>query len=160
MFYTGLRDSDVIHLKRENLKQKDKIWYFDLREGKTAKDIIVPVHSSLFDNKVISDGDYIFDYPYERGNAVSRLGKLLKKILIRKKLNTDITFYCFRHTFRDMLERLEVDERIIERLMGKLPKSSIKHYSHMDLVGMKEAVEKLPKLNSFIFLSDFFQCFF
>jgi len=140
-------------LKRENLKQKEGIWYFDLREGKTAKDIIIPVHSALFDNKVISDSEYIFDYAYERGNAVSRLGKLLKKILREKNLNTDITLYCFRHTFRDMLERLEVDERIIERLMGKLPKSSIKHYTHRNLVGMKEAVEKLPKFNSFILLS-------
>jgi len=73
--------------------------------------------------------------------------------LIQKKLNTDITFYCFRHTFSDTLERLEVDERIIERLTEKLPKSSIKHYTHRDLIGMKEAVEKLPKLNSFILLS-------
>ena len=70
--------------------------------------------------------------------------KNLKIRLLKNGLNIGITPYCFRHTFQDTLERSNVEKELRERLMGKLPASSLKHYTHKDFDRMKEAIDSLP----------------
>lgn len=152
MFYTGLRPGDIIALKQEDIKVKNNVKYFDLIENKTGKNVWIPIHRSLIENEIISSKNYIFEYSYKRTNAVRFLLKKLKELLKKNNIY-GVTLYSFRHTFQDQLEALNIPEGTIRHLMGKSHKDTLKFYSHKNIVRLKQAIEKLPKINFFTLLS-------
>jgi len=152
MYYTGLRCSDIIDLKKENIRTKDNMTYFELIESKTNKKIIIPIHPVLFENGIITDTEYVFQYSKSRDNAVSYLNKKFKSV-IKNITEQNITAYWFRHTFQDTLESAGIAEGTIRHLMGKNLSGSLNFYSHANLERMKDAIETIPKYNFFALFS-------
>jgi len=154
LYYTGLRCEDVISLKVDNIKEKSGIKYFEVIEGKTNKTVIIPIHQSLYDNKIIvEDSEYVFQYDRSRFSAVGEIGRTFKKVLMKNNLNTATTPYWFRHTFQDSLESVGVEEGTIRHLMGKSLTGSLNYYSHSNLERLKVAIDKLPNYTFFALLS-------
>ncbi|MBP7652965.1 tyrosine-type recombinase/integrase [Candidatus Dependentiae bacterium] len=165
MFYTGLRDSDVVNLTKDNIKKIRDMYFFDLNEGKTQKNIVIPIHNAIFENKILNfDRDYLFEYSkrkLEVEDIVDDLCKRLKMLLIKKNIDSNITFYWLRHTYNYYLKISGTDEITRRRLFGKLPSDSLRHYEADDLIRMKEAIDKMPVLNekTIVSSSDNFKLF-
>ncbi|MBP7652964.1 tyrosine-type recombinase/integrase [Candidatus Dependentiae bacterium] len=159
-FYTGLRNADILRLKKNNITQMNGRYFISIQENKTNKNLLIPVHKSLFDNGVISlisKSDYLYSYRFTRDpieTAVSEIGKRFKECLKKNNLDTSITLYCFRHTFNHTLKLNRVEESVRRRLFGKLSSGSLRHYEHDDLSAMIEAIDTLPEMNSFTVLSQ------
>lgn len=61
--------------------------------------------------------------------------------------------HCLRHSFQNTLERVDVVERVIRHMFGKLPADSLRYYSHPDLRKWKEVIDMRSTLNSFTLFS-------
>ena len=58
-----------------------------------------------------------------------------------------MSLYWFRHTFNYLLEGLDVSDRVINRLFGKLPEGSLRSYTHKNIKQMKGAIDQLPSID-------------
>ncbi len=142
IYLTGLRSSDVIHLKYENIIVLNGIKCISLQESKnkdkeTRGKTIVPVHPALIEMLEDKGTGYIIKYPYARANMLHRMSRFFKEICL------DYTPYHFRHTFATELSKANVSETHINFLLGKLPEGSMKNYLKRDIGTLYEAVKKL-----------------
>ncbi len=145
IYLTGLRPSDIINLKFENIVFIDGIKCLSIRESKNKNrnrgNTIIPIHpdfEKMFLNKDYAKNDYILKYPLERSNMTTRMSTMFNK-----KISTEYSPYCFRHTFITELYKAKVNETDINFLVGKLPEGTLKNYLKRDVKQMQEGINSL-----------------
>ena len=126
--YTGLRFSDVMNLKKENIVDSDNVnnstKIVDLKKivlemKKTKEKVEIPLYPEAF--KILvkfkmkdkKPKDFIFD---KRENvSVNRDLKMIAKVA---KIDKTVTFHVGRHSFGSMLAKNGVQPFYIMKLMG------------------------------------------
>ncbi|MBQ6038133.1 MAG: tyrosine-type recombinase/integrase [Bacteroidaceae bacterium] len=138
--YTGLRRSDILALRWENIHHdRGRKAYIRFRIKKTGTLIQLPL--SLPAIRVLgepkSEGK-IFPMITESILTI-HIPRWLRKARIRKH----ITFHCFRHTFAMQLLDKGVDIYTIAALLGHRQVSSTQNYAKMSSKKMVEAIIKM-----------------
>ena len=159
--YTGARAGEILQLEFV-----DDIWIFNIndeddKQVKSKAGIrTIPIHSKLIELgfldfiKARKNTELIRVFPEEPRNTVGQFGSFSKRFATFKKncgIQSDETtmydFHSFRHTIRTKLTEAQVEETLIDSMVGHENKTaSIGRtvYNHANLIPQKkEAIEKL-----------------
>lgn len=138
--YTGLRRSDILALRWENIHHdRGRKAYIRFRIKKTGTLIQLPL--SLPAIRVLGESKSegkIFPMITE-SILVTHVDQWISKAKIRKH----ITFHCFRHTFAMQLLDKGGDIYTIAALLGHRQVSSTQNYAKMSSKKMIEAIVKM-----------------
>ena len=147
MYATGLRVSEIINLKLQDIDLSDDI----IRTfGKGSKERIIPVGEYAKDYLI----KYIYDIrnnmlkgiPSEyvflnnHGSKMTRQGffKIIKKIANEKGIKKELSPHTLRHSFASHLLKYGADLRTIQELLGHSNISTTQIYTHITNEELKE----------------------
>lgn len=143
MLYTGLRISEAVRLKTEDVDLDKKCFY--VRKSKTAAGIrTVPIADCIL--PIVErnmDLEYVLNpRPTHVTESTLQLTWLPE---LMKSLGMDHTFHETRHTFISMMAEAGVDERITKSIVGHAGGSITENvYTHISVQPMLDAVNMLP----------------
>ena len=113
--YSGMRVSEIVNLKNENIKEENGIYYFDITKSKTAAGVRqVPIHSMILD-RVLE-----IDFPILKNKNVSAADKAilrqLYKVIDKKSTKS---FHTFRANFiAECINNFPEKLLIIQEIVG------------------------------------------
>ena len=171
--FTGARLAEICQLYLKDIRKEDGVWVFDINEDKDddeqksiknqdASKRLVPIHSDLINLGLLDYKDYLLHanqkrlFPDEKRNSsgkydafskrfCQRLNNLGLKQLISKKERK--SFHSFRHTVRTKLVDLNIQEEVIDSLIGHTSTNkSTGHltYTHTNrILNKTKAIKKL-----------------
>ena len=162
--YTGCRANELCQLHKEDLKDKNGIWFLDINDDgkKTLKNKdskrLVPLHSVIVELGFI---DYVQSVNHHRifpkckyrestGKYANNFGQWFNRLLVKTDIkpqgDRSITFHSFRHRAYTSLKRLGIDNEHIDRIMGhSLSETKNPTYHHGYLLSdLKIDIDELP----------------
>lgn len=141
--FCGLRYSDVLALKWQNIIVKENGTEIAITMKKTHRPIAIPLSeqaSSLLPSKGAPD-DNVFIFPHY---AVTL--KRLRKAAIKAGIKKKVTFHVSRHTFATMMLTAGADLYTISKLVGHSDIKTTQIYSKVVDTKKREAVSLLDRL--------------
>ena len=143
LLYTGLRVSEMVDLKSEDVDIDKKCFY--IRKSKTAAGVrTVPIADCIMPifQKNVSK-PYIANPSDQRVSVAHLQGYALPRLM--ETLGMNHTFHETRHTFISMMAEAGVDERITKSIVGHAGGSITENvYTHISVQPMLDAVNMLP----------------
>lgn len=146
LYSAGLRVSELVNLKREDLNLNEKTGW--VRRGKGSKDRIFMLSENLSKEigEYVSDreGKYIFskDKPLTTRNIQKIICGLRKRSGVSKK----ITPHTLRHSFATHLLEQGTDIRMIQALLGHASLSTTQVYTHISADQIKKVQNPFDNL--------------
>lgn len=169
--FTGARQTEIIQLEKKDIIKEKDVWLFDINEVEEIEDKDgnvksiktigskrkIPIHPQLkklgfLDYcKTIKSGRIFPDEErHNKGSFAlfqSRWGKQRIVLGVIPQHNLELRdFHSFRHTVRTELSELNIEEGLIDAILGHTSKdrSEGKTYDHADKIPYKlKAIEKL-----------------
>lgn len=148
LYATGMRVSELVHLKQAHLKVDDGlvlVW------GKGSKERLVPIgHSALQwieryqkQSRIhIAKGSNSQDYLFlnVRGRQLTRdmIRKLVEKYSSESGIGKNVHPHTFRHSFATHLLEGGADLRAVQEMLGHADISTTQIYTHIDREYLKE----------------------
>lgn len=147
MYACGMRVSEVVNLKKEDLNFEERVGY--IRQGKGKRDRIfnIPLYLSeqLKEFSSNSSGEYLFSGP--KGKLTSRnIQKIVKNAAKKANINKDVHCHTLRHSFATHLLENEVDIRKIQELLGHADLSTTQIYTHISTEELKKIKSPLDEV--------------
>lgn len=143
-FYaSGMRISDVAHIKWENIKDDTIVYTMNKSQDRAGSTRHIPLHKKLkgiIDKYTDKDKVYIFPVLYgfdkqteaeqfKRINSCNAaINKNLKTIAEKANIKTVLTFHLSKHSFSDWAVKNDTDILIISKLLGHTKLSTTEHY--------------------------------
>lgn len=141
MLYTGMRSTELRHLKRSDINIKQK--YFDIKTSKTKAGIrIIPIHERLWpiiqillnNNTKYLLGDSIITY--------AQISRKFKDVMAAIKANH--TTHDCRHTFATLLDNANANYNAKRRLLGHAANNVTDGvYTHKALPQLRKTIKLL-----------------
>ena len=139
MYGCGLRVSELINLENNDL---DMINCLIRITGKGNKDRIIPIgeYSIYYLKEYLKGREKLLKrkvcnklFLNNHGQGISRQGffKILKEILLKKNLNSDVSPHTLRHSFATHLINRGADLRSIQEMLGHTDISTTKIYTRV-----------------------------
>jgi len=155
LYGTGLRISELLSLTVNDI---DTINCIVRCVGKGDKERIVPINDYIIDSlkKYLETRPLLLKnkttkelFLNSRGEKLSREGffKVLKKLLLEKNLNPNISPHTLRHSFATHLLEYGADLRVIQEMLGHSDISTTRIYTHITNKKIKEDYEKYHPRN-------------
>ncbi len=148
LYSTGVRLSELINFKRENLDLSNNIVYVKL--GKGNKDRTSIISKKLSDDLIryTLKTEFKTKYLFESNRAVKYSKKSIQEILKKSssKLNKNITPHMLRHSFATHLLESGVDIRIIQKLLGHSNLETTSIYTYVSNNDFKNIINPLDKI--------------
>lgn len=125
---TGLRRSDILHVRWEQIDYSDSMHpYLVIKIHKTGKEIRLPLNrNAIRDIEPIRQEGLIFP-----NLSVELLNSKTPKWLLKARIYKHITFHCFRTTFAMRLINKGTDIYTIAHLMGHKSVASTQIYARI-----------------------------
>ncbi len=147
LYATGLRVSELVNLKMENIDfEQDIIRTF----GKGNKERVIPIgeyaryYLNLYlkehRNQMLKHGNNEYVFLNNHGKNMTRQGffKIIKAIANEKGINKEISPHVLRHSFASHLLKHGADLRTIQELLGHSNVSTTQIYTHISNEELKE----------------------
>ena len=139
MYGCGLRVSELVNLENNDL---DMINCLIRITGKGNKDRIIPIgeYSIYYLKEYLKVREKLLKrkvcnklFLNNHGQGISRQGffKILKEILLKKNLNSDVSPHTLRHSFATHLINRGADLRSIQEMLGHTDISTTKIYTRV-----------------------------
>ena len=146
LIYTGLRIGELLSLKKEDI-HLDERWFY-IKEAKTTAGVReVPIAEKLvpfFEYWLSRDCKYLICSPDNKRLQYRNYYDLYWTLTLEKLSLTDYTPHCTRHTCISLLTEAEVDERIIQQIVGHKGENVTRVvYTHVDLPKKLEAINRI-----------------
>lgn len=141
LLYTGMRMSELLHLKKADIKMRSK--YFDIKQSKTRAGIrIIPIHDRILPivtELMQSPGPYLLPDCRTYAKGAGRFNKVMRTLHIKH------TSHDCRHTVRSILNEKDANPAAIDRLLGH-HSSNIGDavYTHVRLPQLRKTLRLLP----------------
>jgi len=151
MYSAGLRVSELINLKVEDLNLKQGFGY--VRQGKGNKDRIFIIAENLkgelreyIGKKKLNEYPYLFMSNRERKYSVRSLQQIIKKATKKAKINKQISCHTLRHSFATHLIENEYSLIDVQVLVGHKSPETTFTYLHTispKLLNIKSPIDSL-----------------
>jgi integrase len=129
--HTGMRRGEIMSLKRDSII--DGKIYLNSRNTKNSKVKIIPINAALraYLEAYLEKHDefYFADCNYAFKRAVKRAGIV------------DFRFHDLRHTFASKLKANNINDSVIQKLMGLETASMVQRYAHLAPDSVLNAIE-------------------
>lgn len=148
--WTGLRQGNILNLKREQINLFERIIALDGKETKNGENLVIPIAGPAFD--ALKDAiktshinnPYIFHKgdgtPYKKWNIHKKFKKAAREAGIE-----DFRFHDLRHCFASWNRQAGVDIDTIADLLGHKDTRMTRRYAHIAPVHLRKAVESLER---------------
>lgn len=147
LYSSGLRVSELVHLKPENLSLNENMGW--VRKGKGAKDRRFILSETLAKDLDVyikrNEGPYIFskkDVPLTTRN----IQKIVKKVKDKAGISKKVTPHTLRHSFATHLLEAGTDIRLIQTLLGHASLNTTQLYTHVSGEQLKRIQNPLDSL--------------
>ena len=147
LYATGLRVSELVNLKMENIDfESDIIRTF----GKGNKERVIPIgeyaryyldlYLKEYRYMLLKHGNNEYVFLNNHGKNMTRQGffKIIKAIASEKGINKEISPHVLRHSFASHLLKHGADLRTIQELLGHSNVSTTQIYTHISNEELKE----------------------
>ena len=146
LIYTGLRIGELLNLKKEDIHLEER-WFY-VKEAKTTAGVReVPIAEKIvpfFEYWLARDCDYLICTPTDNRMQYRNYYDLYWTVALEKRSINTYTPHCTRHTCISLLTEVEVDERIIQQIVGHKGQNVTRMvYTHVDLPKKLEAINKI-----------------
>lgn len=149
IYSCGLRLSELLNLKIEDIRSSEKI--IRINQSKGNKDRIVSLPDKLLNilrdyYLVYKPTNYLFEG--EKGNRYSErsVQLVLKKSLANAKIKTEGTVHTLRHSYATHLIQSGIDVRIVQELLGHENIKTTMIYTHITDIDKKRTPSPLDFL--------------
>ncbi|HWX22704.1 MAG TPA: site-specific integrase [Candidatus Binatia bacterium] len=164
-YYSGARLSDCANMRWDNVDLvQGVIDFLPLKTQRKNKRVVVPMHPAFLahlENLAATDRPEGYLCPSLAGKpscGKNGLSSQFKRIMavagidaqtgpgMGKRQFAKLTFHSLRHSFNSGLANAGVSQEVRMKLTGHSSEAVNAGYTHMDLPGLRSAVEKLPAL--------------
>lgn len=143
LLYTGMRISELLEMKRENVNISERYFYGG-KKTQTGKTRLTPIHDAIYP---------IIEKYYNQNNEYL-ITKNNKRILyrtfmatywaaLREYLQTDQTPHCTRHTFVTHARKCGLNRDLVKKIVGHSNKDVTAVYDHSDVLELSNEINKL-----------------
>jgi integrase/recombinase XerD len=140
LYSTGLRVSELVNLKVENLEFEDKTGW--VRRGKGSKDRIFVMSESLSEEiKSYLDTrgkDNIYVFSKEKALTTRNIQKIIQGTRKRANISKKVTPHTLRHSFATHLLEQGIDIRVIQAMLGHTSLNTTQVYTHISSEQLKK----------------------
>ncbi|HDI02935.1 MAG TPA: hypothetical protein ENF67_00105 [Candidatus Pacearchaeota archaeon] len=146
LYYTGLRVSELVNLKREDIDLEKGIC---LVKGKGNKERQVFLPKKLKEKlKVFFEKhpDYVYVFSRDKPLTPRNVQKILKRIAKKLEIKKKVTPHKLRHSFATHLLESGVNIRTIQALLGHENLQTTQIYTKVTDELYKKAMEKIEEL--------------
>ena len=146
-FYTGLRFSDLITLKWENIEHGDNKTYLIKVQAKTKKKVTYELNKTAYE--VINDGklhnrnDFVFPL---LSTTKTDTNRYLKKISIKAGIDKNITWHTARRSNATLLHESGADIYTIKSILGHSNVTTTQKYAQITNKVISKAINALPEI--------------
>lgn len=161
LFSTGMRISEVLNLKRENIDYKNKTIYIENTKNKT--DRLLPISENLiqelynFDKEYNNKYEYFFERNYHQKYYNGLFYAIFRNIIFKAKImrtNTGPRVHDIRHTFAVNSFRKAIDNGedinyflpLLSAYLGHININSTYKYLHLTIVTFPKIREKVENI--------------
>jgi len=149
IYSCGLRLSELINLKINDIQSPDKIIRINQRKGN--KDRIISLPDKLLDilreyYLIHKPTEYLFEG--KKGDRYSErsVQLILKKSIAKAKIKTEGTVHTLRHSYATHLIQSGIDIRIVQELLGHENIKTTMIYTHITDIDKKKTPSPLDFL--------------
>ena len=144
LYGCGLRVSEIVNLKKENVNFEEKLIHIELAKGK--KDRFVKVPDSIAEELkayIKLNSDEIL-FPSNRGGKLTKktIAKIVENAGRKAGIKKDVYPHLLRHSFATHLLESGIDLRIIQKLLGHSDIKTTQIYTQISQASIKNV--KLP----------------
>jgi len=143
--YTGLRVSDCLNLKFENVINKEDGYYLKFQQKKTKAFEMMPINEIAY--SFIPQRKADTDKVFEDLSYSTYFTTLLSCWVFDAGISKPITFHSARHTYACLLITLGADLYSVSKLLGHKDIGTTQIYAKVIDSKKREAVDLLNKLN-------------
>ena len=142
--FTGLRYSDIVSLRWENIRKDGSNMYIQLKQQKTKSMVYIPMSSSAV--KLLPPSGHNDEFVFTNQKGYKTVSDQIKLIAKEVGINRNITFHMSRHTFATLLVSLDVDIYTVSKMLGHSNVNTTQRYAEVINKKKEEAIEKIPDL--------------
>ncbi len=147
LYSTGLRVSELVNLKVDELNLQDKTGW--VRKGKGSKDRLFNMSGNLceeIDEYLRGRGENNYVFSKEKPLTTSNIQKIIKGTRERAGINKKVTPHTLRHSFATHLLENGTDIRLIQSLLGHANLNTTQVYTHVSSEQIKAVENPLDSL--------------
>ncbi len=144
--WTGLRESNIINLKREDVDLKRRVVY--IRKTKNGNPLLLPLHDKAYEvlerrlRVAYLEHEYVFTSPTGKKIMANNLRRAFRKAVKKAGLK-DLRIHDLRHTFGTRLAQSGVDLYTIAKLLGHRDIRATQRYAHHCVDSLRAGLENL-----------------
>ncbi len=147
LYSTGLRVSELVNLKVEDVNFNDRSGW--VRRGKGAKDrlFILPENLTKELQEYLNGKTHKFIFSKEEPLTTRNIQKIIKGTKTRAGISKRVTPHTLRHSFATHLLEQGTDIRVIQTLLGHSSLSTTQVYAHVSSDMIRKVVNPLDVLD-------------
>jgi len=150
LYSSGLRVSELVNLKKDDLNLQDKIGW--VRKGKGGKDRLFSLSSNLAvelkEYLEMKGDDKIYIFSKDKPLTTRNIQKIIKGTRIRTGINKKVTPHTLRHSFATHLLEQGTDIRLIQSMLGHSSLNTTQLYTHISSEQIKKVKNPLDTLDN------------
>ncbi len=148
LYSTGLRVSELVNLKVEDVNLADKSGW--VRKGKGAKDRLFVLSESLCKElqEYLNGKEHKFMFSKDEPLTTRNIQKIIKGTKTRAGITKKVTPHTLRHSFATHLLEQGTDIRLIQTMLGHSSLSTTQVYTHVSSEQIKKVANPFDSLNN------------
>jgi integrase/recombinase XerD len=149
IYGTGLRVSEIINLKKEDVNFKEDLIKVNLAKGKKDRFVKLPlsIKEDLSMYVKLNNGEYLFES--NRGGKLTKktIGKIVQTSAKKSNIKKRVYPHLLRHSFATHLLESGTDLRIIQKLLGHSDIKTTQIYTQISQASIKNIKSPLDNIN-------------
>ncbi len=141
---TGLRRSDVLHLKWGDIHKQDNYTRIIFTQKKTGGLEYLDISEQAAE--LLGERGKPNEVVFTDIHSPSCTNEAIKRWVLRAGINKEITFHCARHTLAVMMLDLGTDIYTVSKLLGHRELSTTQRYAKVLDKNKQAAVSKIPEI--------------
>lgn len=147
LYSSGLRVSELVNLKRQDMNLSEKSGW--VRRGKGAKDRLFTISEALcsdLKNYFEKSQDSLYVFSKEKPLTTRNIQKIIQKASRKAGIQKKVTPHTLRHSFATHLLESGTDIRVIQELLGHSNLNTTQLYTHISQEQIKSIKNPLDNL--------------
>ncbi len=146
IYGTGMRVSELVNLKKNDLHFDECIGYIKQAKGRKDRSFNIP-KNLIEDIKKFSENSKEFLFEGKKGKLTTRnIQKIVERARKRTGIQKDVHVHTLRHSFATHLLDEGIDIRIIQAILGHENLDTTKIYTHVSTKKLREVKSPFDSL--------------